>query len=578
MHPKIESNNINLCTNKITLQTDFNKAFPPFIIYLATIIILISFSKDLLKVGFNINWLLIRLGYMPFIVFMWKFSKYKLLNKYYEMPLWAAGLYITGMCTYFSFSTGGLSSDYIFGLLQLYFAVALMPITSITFYIIISFSTITYFGINLQRVDSIILTDKTTISTIAPLIVFSIIVYIINSKFRKAKQKLQEKLRLTIENRDSVIHQQSIKLADTETKVALGILAAQVAHDIRSPLAALNILTMQDTPVTEQSKILIRNAINRIRDIANDIVEKNRDLRRVHVNMDDNSTQLLAAIICPLVTEKRLQFRSSSKISIEIELNPENYGLFVKIQLSEFKRMLSNLIDNAIEALPGNGTIFVRIHNNNDFIQLIISDNGRGIPSSVLKQLGQYGVTYNKQHGSGLGLYHAKKTMELFDGNLELISVPGKGTDAVLTFPHATIPKWFYPRFEMVKNTTLVILDNDITIHQLWEERFKNFKKNISIINFLTLKDFFDWKRNFQLETMPLLYLFDLEFLGNHQTGIKIIEEYNIQKNSVLVTSHFENINVHEKCEELGIKIIPKDLAVFVPISVSHAENCRYGP
>lgn len=570
MNPTIESNNINLCINKVTLQMDFNKAFPPFIIYLATIIILISFSKDLVKVGFNISCLLIRLGYMPFVVIMWKFSKYKLQHKYYEMPLWAAGLYITGMCTYFSFSTGGLSSDYIFGLLQLYFAIALMPITSITFYAIISFSTIIYFGINFHRVNSISLADKTTISTIIPLIVFSIIVYIINSKFRKAKQDLQERLRLTLENRDSVIQQQSIKLADTETKGALGILAAQVAHDIRSPLAALNILTMQDTPVTEQSKVLVRNAINRIRDIANDIVEKNRDLRRVHVNIDDTSTQLLAAIICPLVTEKRLQFRSSSKISIEIELNPENYGLFVKIQLSEFKRMLSNLIDNAIEALSGKGTVLVRIHNNNDFIQLIISDNGRGIPSSILKQLGQYGVTYNKQLGSGLGLYHAKKTMGLFGGNLELISELEKGTDVILTFPHATIPKWFYPRFEMVKNATLVILDDDITIHQLWGERFNKFKKDVSIINFATPQDFFDWKENIQMDTIPFLYLVDLEFLGNSQTGIKIIEKYNIQKSSVLVTSHFEDIEIHEQCEKLGIKIIPKDLAVFVPISLGN--------
>ncbi len=565
MNLMIEENK-NLMTKKTTLQIDFNKTFPPFIIYLATVIIFISFSKDLVKVGFHLDWFLIRLGYFPFILIAWNISKYKLQNKFYETPLWAAGLYITGLCTYFSLSTGGLSSDYIFGLLQLYFAIALMPITAITFYSILFSSTILYFGINLSRADSINLADKTIISTIVPLIIFSIIVYIINSNFRKSKLDLQEKLRLTIEQRDMVIKQQSIKLAETETKGALGVLAAQVAHDIRSPLAALNILTMQDTPVTEQSKILVRNAINRIRDIANDIVEKNRDLRRTHISINDISTQLLAAIIYPLITEKRLQFRSSSKINIEIELTPDNYGLFVKIKLSEFKRMLSNIINNAIEALPSKGTVLLRIYNKNNLTHLNISDNGKGISPSILDQLGQYGVTYNKPSGSGLGLYHAKKTMEEFDGKLKITSELNKGTEVTLIFPHTSVPKWFYPKFEIANNTILIILDDDVTIHQLWNERFKKLEPKISIINFTTPNDFLDWHSNCPTESGPFLYLFDLEFLGSNKTGIKIIDECNIQKNSVLVTSHFENIDVHATCEKLGIKIIPKDLAVFVPI------------
>lgn len=568
MNPIIEKNN-DLTINNVP-QADFNKTFPPFIIYLATVIILISFSKDLVKVGFHLSWFLIRLGYFPFILIIWKISRYKLQNKYYEIPLWAAGLYITGLCAYFSFSTGGLGSDYIFGLLQLYFAIALMPITAVTFYSILGFSIVLYFGTNLCAVNSINHVDKAIISTIVPLIIFSIIVYIINSNFRKSKLDLQEKLRLTIEQRDSVIQRQSIKLAEIETKEALGTLAAQVAHDIRSPLAALNILTMRDTPVTEQSKILVRNAINRIRDITNDIVEKNRDLRKAHISLNDISTQLLAAITCPLVTEKRLQFRSSSKVIIEFELTQDNYSLFVKVKLSEFKRILSNVIDNAIEALPGKGTVFLRIYNKNNLIHLSISDNGRGIPPSMLDQLGQYGVTYNKPLGSGLGLYHAKKTMEQFGGKLEVTSELGKGTDVIFVFPQATIPAWFYPRFEILKNFIIIILDNDIAMHQLWRERFKSFESEISIVNFTEPKDFFEWHLKYAVEAMSFLYLFDLEFSGYNKTGIKIIEECNIQQNSVLVTSHFEDIDIHAKCEKLGIKIIPKELAVFVPIKIDH--------
>jgi len=117
------------------------------------------------------------------------------------------------------------------------------------------------------------------------------------------------------------------------------------------------------------------------------------------------------------------------------------------------------------------------------------------------------------------------------------------------------------------KNSTLIILDDDITIHQLWQERFKSIQSEISIINFTAPKDFFEWRSKYKMELTSFLYLVDLEFLDYNKTGLKIIEECGIQQSSVLVTSHFENIDVHAKCEQLGIKIIPKDLAVFVPIN-----------
>jgi hypothetical protein len=195
---KLNPSEPNETPHEASLQQDFNKAFPPFIIYLGTIIILISFSKDLVRVGFNLHWLLIRIGYLPFVLIVWKIAKKKLQSGFYELPLLAAGLYITCFCTFFSFSTGGLKSDYIFGLLQLYFAIALMPITAITFYTTAFFSIGIYVGTNIYVLGFSNLPDKATSSTFIPLMVFSVVVYIINSKIRKSKLDIQKKLYLTI--------------------------------------------------------------------------------------------------------------------------------------------------------------------------------------------------------------------------------------------------------------------------------------------------------------------------------------------------------------------------------------------
>src|SRR5437763_226703 len=111
--------------NKFTLAHEFKKSVPPFLIYLATSIIWLSFLKDLSKVGFNPLWLSIRLAYLPFMLGVWYIFKHH-FKKIYEFPLWASGFYITAFCTYFSFATGGLKSDYVFGLIEFYFGIALM--------------------------------------------------------------------------------------------------------------------------------------------------------------------------------------------------------------------------------------------------------------------------------------------------------------------------------------------------------------------------------------------------------------------------------------------------------------------
>lgn len=76
-HPKV-----------ISLRSEFIKAFPPFLIYLGTAIILLSFFKDLVRVGFHLSWLLIRLGYLPFVIIVWISAKKNLINtRFYEVPL-----------------------------------------------------------------------------------------------------------------------------------------------------------------------------------------------------------------------------------------------------------------------------------------------------------------------------------------------------------------------------------------------------------------------------------------------------------------------------------------------------------
>jgi hypothetical protein len=64
------------------------------------------------------------------------------------------------------------------------------------------------------------------------------------------------------------------------------------------------------------------------------------------------------------------------------------------------------------------------------------------------------------------------------------------------------------------------------------------------------------------------LFLIDYEFLGFEQVGLDIIENLGIQSQSILITSHYEEIGIKQRCERLGVQLIPKDMAAFVPITI----------
>ena len=117
-------------------------------------------------------------------------------------------------------------------------------------------------------------------------------------------------------------------------------MAAQVAHDIRSPLVALDAALKNTSQLPEKQRIIVRHAVNRIRDIANNLLEKNRQQVKaapvagsfVAGYGEPQEVRLLSSFIDPVITEKRLQFDSRPGVNIDFELTRESYGLFVKIQ------------------------------------------------------------------------------------------------------------------------------------------------------------------------------------------------------------------------------------------------------
>ncbi|MBD2713434.1 hypothetical protein KBK19_00130 [Microvirga sp. STR05] len=98
----------------------------------------------------------------------------------------------------------------------------------------------------------------------------------------------------------------------------------------------------------------------------------------------------------------------------------------VRGQVSSLNQVWTNLLDNAIDALPPGGEITLRTRLDGDFVHVSVIDNGPGIPADILPRvLEPFFTTKPAGEGSGLGLDIALRTLEAHSGKLEVRSDPG---------------------------------------------------------------------------------------------------------------------------------------------------------
>ena len=270
----------------------------------------------------------------------------------------------------------------------------------------------------------------------------------------------------SLKDRDRRLTKLNDELRKNEVLAQIGKVSSQIAHDIRSPLAALKISLEYLKQLPEQQRLLIRSAVTRIEDIANNLSSSSQALEMKAAGV---WACLLTSLIEPIITEKRTQFRSKLGLDIQLRFGENAYGLFSRINPSELKRVLSNLINNAVEANIGkpNTHVEVFVHQRGGQCEIRIRDWGQGIPQDILAKLGTRGVTFGKPGGSGLGVYHALETVKGWGGTLTIESVAGEGTSVYIRLPRTESPRWFVPSLDLNRDMNIAILDDDVTIHQV---------------------------------------------------------------------------------------------------------------
>ncbi len=374
---------------------------------------------------------------------------------------------------------------------------------------------------------------------------------------------------LKIKEENEVLTKKNLKQEQLE---ALAQLSAQVSHDIRSPLAALEMISGSLDELPEEKRLITRNSINRIRDIANSLLEKNKKHTESSIVPADNHLQnvLLSPLLDTMITEKRQQYRNQVGVLIDYNQTTETYGIFVRVDPLELKRVISNLINNSVEAFPTHeGSVVVQLlQAKENQIEIRISDNGSGIQQEQLSMIGKRGVTFGKNGGSGLGIHHAINTIQGFGGRFLVESEPGIGTSVRIFLKREPAQSWFVPKIKLKENQTVIVFDDDLSIHQIWSDRLDEHKNksNLKVYHFSSPDELRQVHLSKNIHVEDALFLMDYEIIGASETGLDLIESLGIHKHAILVTSRYEEEKVRERCKKNGVRLIPKAMSGFVPI------------
>ena len=378
--------------------------------------------------------------------------------------------------------------------------------------------------------------------------------------------------------------------AQLEIDARVAKIAAQVAHDIRSPLSALLMAESQLTDTRDDVRNLIKAALKRIQAIVSDLrhagaagkksSQSNQDSDPVKLDASAGTnpastrklTSHVVSSIEAIVTEKIFEYGGHEKITIDSVIHDDVIDKFVSMENSTLNRILSNIINNSIEAFHEDQKpqVFIESRLQGQYCEIVIKDTGRGIPKHLLPLLFNRGKSFNKSGGSGLGLYHAKEAIDAIGGQISIDSELNRGTTVSIRLPIATIPEYFATKVCCTDKSELISIDDDASIHLMWAKKVEaanTFGNSLTHRSFLSPEEFRGWYRGVDA-SISRIFLVDFSFSKNYETGLDLIESLNLSSHAILVTSMSDDQNVIARCERIGIKLMPKSIAGKVKIEV----------
>jgi len=236
-------------------------------------------------------------------------------------------------------------------------------------------------------------------------------------------------------NLEKIVLERTKALREAERMAAIGETALMVGHDLRNPLQVIVNLAhiMRESVRSAGIDQAFRAKIEKSLDT---LVNQAEYMNKIVSDLTDLSRPLeprLERICLPAFLEsltKEARIPEGVEVSISVELGAGE----IRSDPSMLRRVLVNLITNAVQAMPRGGNLMIVARPAQGRFAITVSDTGAGIPPEIRDRLFKPFVT-GKAKGMGLGLFVVKRFVEQLGGEISFESEAGKGSSFTVSLP-----------------------------------------------------------------------------------------------------------------------------------------------
>ncbi|HTD86217.1 MAG TPA: CHASE sensor domain-containing protein [Candidatus Binatia bacterium] len=262
----------------------------------------------------------------------------------------------------------------------------------------------------------------------------------------------QARLHTQLQSAYDELRQTQQAVMQQERLRALGQMASGIAHDINNALCPIVVYTdmlLQKSRSLEDETCKYLNNIKTAGEDISHIVSRMREFYRRRDGKDALAAISLNRVAQQVIELTRPRWRDIPQargITVEMELDLDEKVPEIPGIESELREAITNLILNAVDAMPNGGRLILRSRSRAGagkkpaFALLEVRDNGTGMSDEVRRRCLEPFFSTKGKRGTGLGLAMVYGIMERHDGRIEIDSSYGKGTTMRLVFPVRDLP------------------------------------------------------------------------------------------------------------------------------------------
>lgn len=223
------------------------------------------------------------------------------------------------------------------------------------------------------------------------------------------------------------------QLFQQEKMVLIGQIAASIAHELNTPLGTVllgaQLMQQQLGDVGDTSDLdVIESEAKRCRGIIDSLLGFSRRSEGMTSRTD----------VVSLIRESLSLVKNDLVLKgISVQAEYDDKEVIIWADSNQIQQVLLNLVTNAADAMPDGGCLEIQTCFCEDFVEIRIADNGRGMEEDVLKRaLDPFFTTKGRGKGTGLGLAICQRIVEEHKGEIKIQSQPGHGTTVLVRLPH----------------------------------------------------------------------------------------------------------------------------------------------